>query len=296
MCDKLVVVFGATGAQGGSVAKALLEDGTFKVRIVSRDLSKPACKDLEKLGAEVVKADLDDVELLRAALHGAHAVFLVTNYWEYHDKDKEGKRFADVAKQAGLQHVVFSGLENVYKLTNGKLEVEHFDGKGEIEEYFRQIGVPLTSVRLPFYFENFKSVFKPKKLPDGSGYALGLPMGNVPMHGMAVVDLGPVVVNVLKSPEKYIGKDIGLTAGSWTCDEYAKIISKYTGKNVVDGKMSADAYEKLGFPGAVDLANMFRAYTMNILVRDTKLTSQLNANVRNFEEWVQHNKHVFDDL
>ncbi|XP_043916625.1 nmrA-like family domain-containing protein 1 [Protopterus annectens] len=298
MSDKIVVVFGATGAQGSSVTKALLEDGTFKVRIVSRDPNKPACKDLEKLGAEVVKADLDDAELLKSAVCGAHAVFLVTNYWEHLSKEKEvqqGKRFADVAKQAGLQHVVFSGLENVCKLTNGKLVVEHFDGKGEVEEYFRQIDVPMTSVRLPCYFENFMSFFKPQKLPDGSGYSLALPLGDVPMDGMSVADLGPVIVSILKSPKKYIGKDIGLSSDRLTCKEYAKIISKYSGKNVIDAEMSVDEYEKQDFPGATPLAGMFKFYTMNP-ERNIGLTRELNPRVRTFEEWVQLNKEVFKDL
>lgn len=84
----------------------------------------------------------------------------------------QGKQLADVAKHLGLHYVIYSGLENVKKLTAGRLTARHFDGKGEVEEYFRDIGVPMTSVRLPCYFENLLSYFLPQKAPDGKSYLL----------------------------------------------------------------------------------------------------------------------------
>lgn len=84
----------------------------------------------------------------------------------------QGKLLADLAKRLGLRYVVYSGLENVKKLTAGRLAAGHFDGKGEVEEYFRDIGVPMTSVRLPCYFENLLSAFLPQKAPDGKSYLL----------------------------------------------------------------------------------------------------------------------------
>lgn len=168
MADKkLVVVFGATGAQGGSVARTLLEDGTFRVRVVTRNPEQGAAKELKRQGAEVVRGDQDDAASMEAALTGAHATFIVTNYWEKCSKDREvrqGKLLADLAKRLGLHYVVYSGLENIGKLTAGRLAAGHFDGKGEVEEYFRDIGVPMTSVRLPCYFENLLSYFLPRKL------------------------------------------------------------------------------------------------------------------------------------
>nr|XP_028696308.1 nmrA-like family domain-containing protein 1 isoform X5 [Macaca mulatta] len=176
MADKkLVVVFGGTGAQGGSVARTLLEDGTFKVRVVTRNPGKKAAKELRLQGAEVVKGDQDDQVSMELALNGAYATFIVTNYWESCSQEKEvkqGKLLADLAKHLGLHYVVYSGLQNIKKLTAGRLTAAHFDGKGEVEEYFRDIGVPMTSVRLPCYFENFLSHFLPQKAPDGKSYLL----------------------------------------------------------------------------------------------------------------------------
>ncbi|NXP55427.1 NMRL1 protein, partial [Heliornis fulica] len=284
-----------TGAQGGYVAQALLDDGTFKVRAVTRNPLKKEAEELKQRGAEVVKADLDDEASLELALAGAYGAFIVTNFWEHSSKEKEiaqGKRLADLSKRLGLRHVVYSGLENVKKLTGGQLEVAHFDGKGEVEEYFRDIDSPLTSVRLPFYFENFLSPFKPEKDPQGDTYVLALPMGDTPMDGMAVEDIGPVVLSLLKSPEEYIGQTIGLSAGKLTEAEYAAVISQQTGKTVKASKLSPEEYEKRGFPGAKELANMFRFYALKP-DRNVDLTLKLNPKARTFQQWVADNKAAF---
>ncbi|XP_010642396.1 nmrA-like family domain-containing protein 1 isoform X2 [Fukomys damarensis] len=181
MATKLVVVFGATGAQGGSVARTLLEDGTFRVRVVTRDPGQKAAKELRLQGAEVVQGDQNDGASMEKALTGAHAAFIVTNYWENCSQEqeiKQGKLLADLAKRLGLHYVVYSGLENIKKLTAGRLTAGHFDGKGEVEEYFRDIGIPMTSVRLPCYFENLLSFFLPQRAPDGKSYLLS-PLGDL---------------------------------------------------------------------------------------------------------------------
>ncbi|XP_050630342.1 nmrA-like family domain-containing protein 1 isoform X3 [Macaca thibetana thibetana] len=252
------------GAQGGSVARTLLEDGTFKVRVVTRNPGKKAAKELRLQGAEVVKGDQDD----------------------------QGKLLADLAKRLGLHYVVYSGLQNIKKLTAGRLTAAHFDGKGEVEEYFRDIGVPMTSVRLPCYFENFLSHFLPQKAPDGKSYLLSLPTGDVPMDGMSVSDLGPVVLSLLKMPEKYIGQNIGLSTCRHTAEEYAALLTKHTHKVVHDAKMTPEDYEKLGFPGARDLANMFRFYALRP-DHDIELTLRLNPKALTLDQWLEQHKGDF---
>ncbi|KAM8962299.1 nmrA-like family domain-containing protein 1 [Pelodytes ibericus] len=293
----IITVFGATGSQGGSVAKALLADGTFAVRAVTRDVSKPAALKLKQEGAEVVAVDLDDKKSLEAALKGVYGAFVVT-VWDNTSEDKEitqGRLIADLSKCLGLKHVVFSGLENVKKLTGGKLEVPHFDGKGEVEEYFRASGVPTTNVRLPYYFENLLTSSKPKKSKDGKNYVLSLPVCDVQLDGMSVTDLGPVVVSILKFPAEHIGKDIGLSADKLTVEQYAAIMSKVTGKTIKDAKITPDAYEKLGFPTAKQMANMFRFYLMKP-DREVAITRKLNPKAKTFQEWMEENKDAFKDL
>ncbi|NXH01734.1 NMRL1 protein, partial [Loxia leucoptera] len=293
---KLIVVFGATGAQGGSVARALLDDGSFKVRAVTRSPRKKEAAELRRRGAEVVKADQDDEASLERALAGAYGAFIVTNFWEHCSKEKEieqGRRLAELSKHQGLHHVVFSGLENVHQLTGGRLEVPHFDGKGVVEEHFQKIGVPTTIIRLPFYFENFLSIFKPQKAPEGGDtFVLELPMGDTPMDGMAVEDLGPIVLCLLKSPGEYIGQVIGLSTGKLTEAEYAAILSQQTGKTVTASKISPEEYEKQDFPGAKELAAMFRFYALKP-DRNVALTMKLNPKAHTFQQWLGDNKNAF---
>ncbi|CAJ0937830.1 unnamed protein product [Ranitomeya imitator] len=261
---KIITVFGATGAQGGSVASALLKDHNFAVRAVTRDTSKPAAVKLKEAGAEVVSADLENEKSLEAALSGAYGAFVVTNFWDHFSKEKEvkqGKAIADLCKRLGLQHVVYSGLENVNKLTGGKLDVLHFDGKGEVEEYFRTISCSMTSVRLAFYFENFLSDCKPQKSKDGTYYDLG--------------------------------KDIGLSAEKLTVAQYAQIMSKVSGKTIKDAKIPPEVYEKLPFPGAQEMANMFKFYLMNP-DRNVALTHKLNPDTKRFQPWLEEKKEAFN--
>ncbi|KAB0366894.1 hypothetical protein FD754_011050, partial [Muntiacus muntjak] len=275
-------------AQGGSVARAMLESKKYV----------PKAQVLRDLGAEVVKGDLNDKASVEAALKGAYGAFLVTNTWEHFSKEKEvcqGKLVADVAKNQGLKHVVYSGLENVKRLTNGKLEVLHFDGKGEVEEYFWSIGVPMTSVRVAAYFENFLGPLKPVKASDGDYYTLAMPMGDVPMDGISVADIGAVVCSIFNSPEEFVGKAVGLSAEALTMQQYADILSKALGKEVRDAKITPEAYEKLKFPAAKEMANMCRFYQMKP-DRDIKLTHRLNPKVKSFSQFISENQAALKNL
>ncbi|XP_012605257.1 nmrA-like family domain-containing protein 1 [Microcebus murinus] len=295
---KVIAVFGATGAQGGSVARAILENKKFAVRALTRDVTGPKALALRDLGAEVVKGDLNDETSVEAALKGVYGAFLVTNFWDDLSIKKEvcqGKMVAQVAKRLGLKHVVYSGLENVKRLTGGKLEVPHFDGKGEVEEYFWATGVPMTSVRVAAYFENFLTAWKPAKAPDGDYYTLVLPMGDVPMDGISVADIGAVVSSIFNSPEEFIGKAVGLSAEKLTIQQYADVLSKCLGKDIRDAKITPEAYKKLGFPVAEEVANMCLFYQTKP-DRDVKLTHRLNPKVKSFSQFISENKEAFKDM
>ncbi|XP_069790596.1 nmrA-like family domain-containing protein 1 isoform X2 [Narcine bancroftii] len=264
------------------------------VRAITRNPNKKEIKELKLLGAEIVKADLDNEKTLFDAMKDVYGVFLVTDYWEQMDKDKEteqGKRVADISRILDVKHIVFSGLENVKKLTNGKLDVPHFDGKGELEDYFRELGSPMTSVRMPDYFENFLDIFKPVKSDKGY-YVLDIPMEGIPLDGMSVRDLGEVVLAILKNPEEHIGKEIGLSTDKLTIDEYAAIMSKHTGKIIKASKIQVEDYAKLNFPGAQELTKMFKFY-MKQPDRNRDLTLKLNPNAKSFDEWMSENKNAF---
>lgn len=124
------------------------------------------------------KADLNSKESITSAIEGSHTVFLVTNYWETADPKVElsqGKNVADVAKQVGVQHMIFSSLLNVTEASGGKLtHVPHFDGKAEIEQYIRKAGFPFTTFILPGYFmSNYQQMLQKQ---DDSTYMLAYPV------------------------------------------------------------------------------------------------------------------------
>ena len=283
---KLIVVFGSTGRQGGSVARALLKRG-FKVRGVTRNTESEKAKDLEKIGVELAKGDLDDPSSLDAVVAGAYGVFLVTNFWEFMNKEREakqGKTGADACKKAGVKHLVYSGVEVVKDIT-GK-DCPHFDGKGEVERYIDQIGVPNTSVRYSFYYENFIGNFM---IDDSKLLTLCM---KGPMDGVSVEDGGPAVASVFEQPDEFIGKKIGLSGDKLTPEEYMSILAKVTGKPYRFQYVPGEVYEKFPFPGADDLAAMFDFYENHNPDRDVALTRRLNPQARGFETWAKENKDI----
>ncbi|KAL3848421.1 hypothetical protein ACJMK2_019279 [Sinanodonta woodiana] len=289
---KIVVVFGASGAQGGSVARALLQNPSFAVRAVTRDLDGKGAQELKKLKIDVVKGDIDDQESLKKVVAGAYGCFLVTNYWEHLDANRElqqGKNVVDACKATGIKHLVFSGLEN----TEGSGvagPVPHFDAKGKIEDYIQKSGISYTSTRLSFYSENFLSFFPPRKIAENK-YAVSVPMGNKPLFVISVNDLGPCVAEIFKDPSKYNGKRIGLAGDELTVDQVCAILSKHLKpKQFENTKTSYEDFAKLGFPGAAELAYMFHFYQLKDNLRDVALTKKLNPKVLSFDAWVQANK------
>jgi len=219
---KILVVFGATGVQGGSVVKAVLGDPKMReswtVRGITRDTSKPSAKALESMGAETVAADLNDPATLKEALKGAYATFAVTNYWESHSADvemKQGKAMADAAKEAHVQHFVWSSLLNVTELSKGALSgVKHFDSKAHIEAYIREIGLPASFFLPGFYMSNVPGGMM-RQLPPNNDWTLGLPIpisAPIPLLNTAD-DTGKFVKGILLNREKTLGMRVyGATA------------------------------------------------------------------------------------
>ncbi|XP_035683387.1 nmrA-like family domain-containing protein 1 isoform X2 [Branchiostoma floridae] len=290
---KLITVFGATGTQGGAVANALLEDQDFKVRAVTRNASSDKAKALQAKGAEVVTASLDDPSTLGPALQDAHGVFVLTNYWEHMDQEREikqGKAIADAAKAAGVLHVVFSGLENVQKIAG--FPCPHFDAKGQIEEYMTSIELPVTFVRYSSFYENYISSLKPQKQKDGT-YVLGVPMEGAAMDIVSAADMGPAVRTIFKNRAQWIRKAVGFSGDRITIQQTADILSKHLAPKVFKASdMTAEAFAQLRFPGADDLGNMFKFYRLHNPDRSVELTRQLHPAAKSFDTWVAENKEV----
>jgi uncharacterized protein YbjT (DUF2867 family) len=309
MADKkIIAVVGATGAQGGGLVQAILNDpnGGFVVRAVTRDAAKDKSKALASKGAEVVTADLDNVESLKKAFAGAHGVFGVTNFWEHFSGEKEkaqAKNIADAAKAAGVKHVVWSTLEDTRKLMAAddkrmpmlqeKYRVPHFDAKAESDAYFA--GAPTTFLVTTFYWDNlFMFGLAPKKGADGQ-YEWTFPMGKSKLGGIASEDIGKVAYGIFKAGDKYIGKTVGITGENLTLDEMGAKISKVMGVGPVRyNAVEADTYRGFGFPGADEMGNMFQVYRdfeKEVTgVRSSDVARQLNPELQSFDQFLTKNK------
>lgn len=218
---KIITVFGATGAQGGSIVQTFLNDpklkSEWKVRAITRDTTKESAKKLECQGAETVAADLNDKSSLVNAMTGAHTAFAVTNYWEKMDKQleiKQGKDIVDAAKEAGLQHLIWSSLVDVDKLTNHELpHVYHFDSKAQVEVYAREVGIPATFFLPGMYMANFPDSMLRQTPPDNN-WTLAIPLhetATVPLLDTA--DTGKFIKAIVLNRDKLLGKQVhGATA------------------------------------------------------------------------------------
>jgi hypothetical protein len=239
-------------------------------------------------------------------LEGAYGAFFVTFFWAHYSPEQEKAEaalFAKAAKEAGLQHAIWSTLEDTRELVplhddrmpniNEIYKVPHFDAKGESNKKFVEAGVPTTFFHASFYWDNFIYFGAgPKRGEDGK-LALTLPIGDSKMAGIGAEDIGKCAYGVFKNPKDHAGEYVGIAGEHLTGYEMAEKISKALGEPVIYNKVPADVYRSFGFPGAVELGNMFQIYDefeekVNDL-RDVKLSRQLNPELQNFDQWLAEN-------
>jgi uncharacterized protein YbjT (DUF2867 family) len=294
----IILVAGATGAQGGGVARHLLAGGEFAVRCLTRNPNSEKAKALRAAGAEVVAGDLGAAESLRAALRGCYGAFGVTNFWEHFaDEYRQGKNLVDAVAGSGIEHFVFSTLPHAKKITGGELDVPHLDIKGQLEEYARGLGLPATFIHVAFYYDNFLTFFPPQKQADGA-FAFGFPQGDTPLAGVAVEDVGGVVAAIFDRPEAFRGRTVGVVGDDLSPTAYADIMTRVLGKKVVYQYIPREVFASFGFPGADDLANMFEFNRRFILNRQADLAESraLYPSIQAFEPWLRANRDRFQNI
>ncbi len=305
---KIITIFGATGAQGGGLVRAILSDpnSDFTARAVTRDPESDKAKALAEMGAEVVKGDLNDDASVHKALEGAYGAYFVTFFWAHFSPEQEKAEaalFAKAAKEAGIQHAIWSTLEDSRELIPldddrmptlmEKYKVPHFDAKGESDQFFIDAGVPTTFLHASFYWDNFLHFgMGPKKGEDGK-LALTLPIGDAKMAGIAAEDIGKCAYGIFKRGKEYIGKRVGLAGEHLSGVSMAKEFSKALGEEVTYNKIPAAVFRSFGFPGADDLGNMFQLYDefekpLNEL-RDVNQSKELNPELQSFANWLEAN-------
>ncbi len=306
---KIIAVVGATGAQGGGLVRAIMngENNDFTARALTRNVNSDKATELAKLGAEVVAADVDNLESLKKAFQGAYGAFCVTFFWEHFSPEKEfaqAQAMAKAAKVDGLEHVIWSTLEDTRKWVPlsdsrmptllGKYKVPHFDAKGDANQVFTELAVPTTFLLTSFYWENLIYFgMGPKKGPDGK-LAMTFPMGDKKLPGIAVEDIGKCAYSIFKKGREFIGKTIGIAGEHLTGAQMAEALTKALGQEVGYNDVPPEVYRGFGFPGADDLGNMFqfnRDFEQDFCgARNIDVTRGLNPSLQTFDEWLAQNK------
>jgi uncharacterized protein YbjT (DUF2867 family) len=308
---KIIAVLGATGAQGGGLVRAITSDpgGNFTARALTRDVNSKKSKELADLGAEVVAADVDDLESLKKAFEGAYGAFCVTFFWAHFSPEKEAANaiaLANAAKHAGLQHVIWSTLEdtrqwvplsdNRMPTLMGRYKVPHFDAKGEANHVFADLGLPTTFLLTSFYWDNLIHFgMGPKRGHDGK-LAFTLPMDSKKLPGIAAEDIGKCAYGIFKRGHEFIGKTVGIAGEHLTGAQMAAALTKALGQEVRHNDISPEEYRGLGFPGADDLGNMFQFKRdfepVFCGARNLGLSRSLNPELQTFDAWLAKNKHL----
>ncbi|WIX79315.1 NmrA/HSCARG family protein [Amycolatopsis carbonis] len=314
---KIIAVVGATGSQGGGLARAILDDpqGPFSLRALTRDVESPAAKELAARGAEVVATDLDDEASVLRAFEGAYGAYVVTNFWVRRTPEEEAARTraqmeldqaeiaARAAKKTGLKHVVWSTLEDTrphfehqgleLPTLLEKYTVPHFDAKGEGNRFFTEQGVPTTFLETTFYYESF---LKGQGVHRGADGMLELtnPMGDSVMALVASEDIGRTAYGIFLAGPTYIGRTVGLAGAHYTGVQLAELFTKVLGEEVVYRPQTHDEVRAGGYPGAVEIGNMYQFYAdaadSFVESRDLERVRRINPRLKSLEEWLREHK------
>lgn len=260
MEKKTIAVIGATGAQGKGVLNALVQDGTFNVRAITRN---PAT--YQGKAHEVVKGDLTDEHSLKDAFADAYGVFVVTNFWEGADELAQGKTAIQAAKNAGVSHFVWSTLPDVETISNGTLDVPHFTGKARVDELIKNAGFHYyTFVQPPFYFQNLNGQLGAQPQQDGTlGWTLPIDPAKKVIHMADINDLGKVVAGAFLQPDQ-VGHGSYLALAT-ELNSFNDVLAAFqaNGKTYTFHQVPGDVFSTF-FEGAGEIARMmayFEQYT-----------------------------------
>ncbi|PSB06988.1 NmrA/HSCARG family protein [Pleurocapsa sp. CCALA 161] len=246
--NQTILVIGATGNQGGAVARHLLQHGSFRVRAFVRDPNKPTAQALKQAGAELVVGDLNDRASLDRALQGAYGIFSVQDFQGGLDTEiRQGKTVADAAKAADIQHFVYSSVGSAERSTG----VPHFDSKFQVEEYVRAIELPYTILRPVFFLYNYNAMRS--MIENGT---LSQPLSpTTKLQQLSEEDYGVVVAEVFERPEAFMKREIEVASVDMTMPEIAAAFSRVLGRPVNYQQIPFEAFEQ---QAGAEITTMFR--------------------------------------
>ncbi|RJL33418.1 NmrA/HSCARG family protein [Bailinhaonella thermotolerans] len=277
--ENVIAVFGATGRQGGAVARELLRRGR-RVRAIVRDPGR--ARDLAELGAEVVRGDMDDTASLDAALAGAHGVYSVQTFSGPDGtagEERQGAAVAEAAARAGVGHFVYASVGGAERGTG----IPHFESKWRIERRVGELGLPATVLRPAFFAENF-AFMGPRWAGDELEIALALDPGK-PLQVIATSDLGVIAADVFADPETYLGRRIEIAAESLTGEEIADSFARAAGLPV---RFRSQPIEELA-PYGEEVVTMFTWFNKEGYQADVPAVRAAHQGLGTLADWAREN-------
>jgi uncharacterized protein YbjT (DUF2867 family) len=265
MAKQVIAVVGGTGGQGGGVVDALLASGKFAVRVASRNPFNDAAKALANRGVEVIKADLLDAAGLRLPFEGAYGAFVVTNYWDPAQMQREteiGAAAVKAARSFGVKHLVWSTLPDCERITDGRLKVVHFTGKARVDAILEAAGFPRhTFAQAPMYYQNFLTMNGPQPLPNGGrGWAVPMDPAARVMHAGDVTEVGRVVVAAFAAGDKLpSGSYLAVCGGVYSWNDFVATLNAQGHKLEVTRVVPPEAYDNF-YPSAHEMREMYQYY------------------------------------
>jgi uncharacterized protein YbjT (DUF2867 family) len=225
--DKLVLITGATGRQGGAVVRHMLPKG-WKLSALTRNSAGEAAQKLARLGLEVVSGDLEDPASLEKALRGAYGVYSVQDFWAVGARREvqQGKNLADAAKKAGVAHFVYSSVGGAERDSG----IDHWESKWEIEQHLRKLNLPATMIRPVAFMENY--YIDQVEIGILKGKLTDPIRGDKPYQTIATDDIGAFVALAFDRPKEMIGEALEIAGSELTNIQAAEVFSRVLGKRV----------------------------------------------------------------
>lgn len=275
--NALVLVTGGTGNQGGAVAHELLGAG-FAVRALVRDPEKPAAKELESAGAELVKGDMDDRASLDAAVRGMAGVFSVQNFWEAgaEGEMRQGKALADAAADAGVEHFVYSSVGGADRDSG----VSHFDSKWQVEQHIGSLGLRATVLRPVFLMENFTSPIYRGALGNGV-----LPLAVTPdteIQMIASRDVGVFARIAFERPGEFIGQALEIAGDVNTAAQAAVTFAEVLGREVNHLQVPIERLQEMN----AEVAEMFEWFQREGYRADLPALREIHPDPTSLKDWI----------
>jgi uncharacterized protein YbjT (DUF2867 family) len=310
---RTILVIGATGAMGRPIVRRLLADeNNWRIRALTRNPESSHAQELLEMGAngnrvELVKGDTNDLASVAAAMSGIYGVFCNTNFWQdcmVTTEREQGLQMLEAARQAGVQHFVYSSLDSCVTLSHGRIPVPHFDAKAAVEheinwrrsdEFMRQEADGWYSrhvtvlVTLP-YIENVKQFAVPERgtLSDGrEGVIFRLPLADAQWSMVALDDIAFFTAYVFAHPDEWGGRTLPIGSDSLTFQEIAAILERVSGVPAEYRPMTLEEYAALGFPNVHDVINMLRFCIEYGMPRSRESLRKIHPDLMTFEQWVK---------